>query len=68
MSAGFSFFGKCAPQSISGVRLNDEIAPKVYRLNRDLVDLGFEPHEALALDDASGSPIPRDSGEAFGPA
>jgi putative DNA primase/helicase len=48
-----------------GVRLNDETAAQVYRLNPDLVELGFEAHEALAFDAATGWPIPRDCGEAF---
>jgi putative DNA primase/helicase len=47
-----------------GVRFNDEIAARVYRLNPDLVGL-FEDHEALAIDAATGWPILREGGEAF---
>jgi putative DNA primase/helicase len=47
-----------------GVRLNDEIAARVYRLNPDLVGL-FEDHEALAIDAATGWPILHDGGKAF---
>jgi putative DNA primase/helicase len=50
--------------SYRGVRLNDETAARVYRLDPDLVGL-FEDHEALAIDAATGWPIPRDGGQVF---
>ena len=45
-----------------GIRLNDEIAPKVYRLDPWMVELGCEGLEALERD-ASGWPIPRSGAE-----
>jgi putative DNA primase/helicase len=47
-----------------GVRLNDELAATTYRLDADLIDIGFEAHEALAIDAATGWPILRGHGEA----
>jgi hypothetical protein len=38
------------------------MAPKAYRTDAELIRLGFEAHEALALD-GSGWPIPRNGAE-----
>jgi hypothetical protein len=45
-----------------GIRLNDEIAPKVYKVDHQMMRLGFEAHEALERD-ASGWPIVRTTAE-----
>ena len=51
-----------------GIRLNDRMLPHYFAVNHDLIELGFEAHEALKLD-AGGWPIPRINSDAddFGP-
>lgn len=44
------------------IRLNDAEAPKVYKVDRELVALGVEPARAL-LRDVAGWPIAADGAE-----
>lgn len=49
----------------TGIRLSDELLPDFFVIERDLIELGFEPHQALKLD-KRGWPIARaDAGSDF---
>ncbi|MCG2629733.1 phage/plasmid primase, P4 family [Bradyrhizobium sp. WYCCWR 13023] len=51
------------PGVFVGIRLNDELLPEFFAVNRDLIELGFEAHEALKLD-KRGWPMARVDGGA----
>jgi hypothetical protein len=49
-----------------GVRLNDNLAAKVYKVDPQMIALGFEPARAL-LNDAHGWPVVNSGAQYFEP-